>query len=59
MALLEPSPAGYSEKGRLKLPRASSKRLPGGGVWTHPVVSDGKLYVRDQELLFCFDVKEK
>ena len=24
-----------------------------------PVIADGKLYLRDQELLFCFDVKEK
>jgi hypothetical protein len=25
-------------------------------IWTHPVVSGGKLYLRDQELLFSFDV---
>ena len=28
-----------------------------GGIWTHPVIADGKLYLRDQELLFCFDLR--
>src|SRR5262249_16713303 len=28
-------------------------------IWTHPVVANGRLYLRDQELLFCFDVREK
>ena len=28
-----------------------------GKVWTHPVVLDGKLYLRDQDLVFCYDVK--
>jgi hypothetical protein len=28
-------------------------------VWTHPVVSGGRLYLRDQELLFSFDVSGK
>ena len=40
------------------LPQQSKQRLPGGGLWTHPVIANGRLYVRDQELLFCFDVKK-
>jgi outer membrane protein assembly factor BamB len=58
VVLLEPSPQGWSEKGRLKLPRESEKRKPSGRLWTHPVIANGKLYIRDQELLFCFDVKQ-
>jgi outer membrane protein assembly factor BamB len=58
VALVEPSEDGWKEKGRLKLPRNSKQRQPQGGLWTHPVVANGKLYVRDQELLFCFDVKK-
>jgi outer membrane protein assembly factor BamB len=57
--LIEASPAGWKEAGRLKLPRASKLRQPQGKVWTPPVVSGGKLFLRDQELLFCFDVKQK
>jgi outer membrane protein assembly factor BamB len=58
VALVEPSTEGWKEKGRLTLPRASKSRLPSGALWTHPVVADGRLYVRDQELLFCYDVRK-
>jgi outer membrane protein assembly factor BamB len=57
--LVEPSPAGWKEHGRFKIPRETKLRKPSGGVWVHPVVSDGRLYLRDQELIFCFDVKAK
>ena len=58
VALVEPSAEGWTESGRFKLPRESKQRKPSGGLWTHPVIANGKLYVRDQELLFCFDVKK-
>jgi hypothetical protein len=57
VALVEATPTGWGEKGRLKLPRESSLRRSSGGLWTHPVVANGRLYIRDQELLFCFDLK--
>jgi outer membrane protein assembly factor BamB len=56
VALVEPSADQWIEKSRFTLPRESKKRLPSGGLWTHPVVANGRLYVRDQELLFCFSV---
>jgi outer membrane protein assembly factor BamB len=59
VALVEPNTAGWSEKGRLKLPRESKQRKPSGGLWTHPVVANGRLYVRDQELLHCYDVAKR
>jgi outer membrane protein assembly factor BamB len=59
VALIEVSDKGWNEKGRFKLTPQTEQRNPKGKVWTHPVVSDGKLYLRDQELLFCFDVKAK
>ena len=59
VALVEVSDKGWNEKGRFKLTPQTTQRNPKGKVWTHPVVSDGKLYLRDQELLFCFDVKGK
>lgn len=55
--LIEASPEGWKEHGRFTIPKHSDKRSRSGGVWTHPVVANGKLYLRDQELLFCFDVK--
>jgi len=57
VVLVEATPTGWNEKGRLQLPRESHLRRPSGGLWTHPVVANGRLYVRDQELLFCFDLK--
>ncbi len=54
MALLEATPKGYTERGRFAQPdRAKPK------AWPHPVIVDGKLYLRDQDRLFCYDVKAK
>jgi outer membrane protein assembly factor BamB len=58
VVLVEPTPAAWTEKGRLKLPQESKNRPTSGGLWTHPVVANGRLYVRDQELLHCYDVKK-
>ncbi len=58
VALMEASPAvQFKEISGFKLPAASTMRPQRGGVWTHPVVANGKLYLRDQELLFCYEVK--
>lgn len=57
IVLVPASPDGWNEKGRFTIPEKSSHRSKSGKFWTHPVVSNGKLYLRDQELLFCYDVK--
>jgi outer membrane protein assembly factor BamB len=54
---VEANPTKFVEKGRFKIPQTSKMRAPSGLVWTHPVIADGKMYLRDQELLFCFDLK--
>jgi len=59
VVLIEASPKGWNEHGRFKLSPQTTQRSPSGKIWTHPVINDGKLYLRDQELLFCFDVKGK
>lgn len=52
------TPDGFREKGRFAMPKVTELRKgTNGKVWTHPVVLDGKLYLRDQDLVFCFDVK--
>ncbi len=53
IALIEATPKGYVEKGRFEQPSAS-----GRPTWPHPVVSHGVLYIRDQDLLFAYDVSE-
>ncbi|MBI1841289.1 MAG: PQQ-like beta-propeller repeat protein [Verrucomicrobia bacterium] len=57
VALVEASPKGWSEKGRFTLAPQTTLRKRDGRIWTHPVVSNGKLFLRDQELIFCFAVR--
>ena len=59
VALVEASPDGWNEKGRFKLEPQTSLRKPAGRIWTHPVIANGRLYLRDQELITCFDIKAK
>jgi outer membrane protein assembly factor BamB len=52
--LVEPSRERYIERGRFEQPDRTN--LP---AWAHPVIAVGKLYVRDQDVLFCYDVKAR
>jgi outer membrane protein assembly factor BamB len=52
--LIEPSAKEYLERGRFEQPERS--REP---AWPHPVIANGKLYLRDQDLLLCYDVRAK
>jgi len=54
VALIDASPEGYKEHGRFDQPDRSSK-----SSWPHPVVANGRLYLRDQDVLFCYDVAGK
>ncbi|MHC4462023.1 MAG: hypothetical protein ACYS30_11415 [Planctomycetota bacterium] len=54
MVLIEPHPKQYVERGRFEQPDRS--RLP---AWPYPVIANGKLYIRDQDVLLCYDVKAK
>ena len=52
MALIEATPAAYHLKGTFKIKTKHS------ASWPHPVVLDGKLYLRDQQDLHCYNVKK-
>jgi outer membrane protein assembly factor BamB len=54
IVLIEPSRKEYLERGRFNQPERTDKP-----AWAHPVVANGKLYIRDQDTLFCYDVKAK
>lgn len=58
VACVEATPDGFKEASRFTIPQKSTKRKSSGGIWTHPVIADGKLFLRDQELLFCYDLRE-
>jgi outer membrane protein assembly factor BamB len=53
VGLVEATPEGYREKGRFKI---QQDQLP---TWAHPVVAGGRLYLRDQDTIYAFDVKQK
>jgi outer membrane protein assembly factor BamB len=52
MVLIEASPNGWNEKGRFEQPDRSDKK-----AWPHPIIANGRLYLRDQDVLLCYDVK--
>jgi outer membrane protein assembly factor BamB len=54
VVLIDATPEGWKEKGRFDQPNRSDK-----SSWPPPVVANGKLYLRDQDRLFCYDVKAK
>jgi outer membrane protein assembly factor BamB len=54
VALVEATPAGYREKGRFNQPDRSRQNS-----WAHPVIANGRLYLRDQDVLLCYDVRAK
>ncbi len=57
VVLVDASPKGWKEHGRFKLTPQTKIRSERGKIWTHPVISHGKLYLRDQDLIYCYDVK--
>ncbi len=58
VVLSEANPDGWKEVSRFKLPEKSARHKGQVMYWTHPVVSNGRLYIRDQDLIFCFDVSD-
>jgi outer membrane protein assembly factor BamB len=59
LAAIKASPEEWNEVGRLKLPGKCPTRPGGDRVWSHPVIAQGKLFLRDFEYLYAFDVKPK
>lgn len=51
MGLVEANPTAYREKGRFQIPDS------GWPSWAHPVVSGGRLYIRNQNSLAAYDIR--
>ena len=52
LALIEATPSGYHLKSVFELP---SKR---GKSWPHPAIAHKRLYLRDQDVLLCYDLEQ-
>ena len=59
VVLIEATPAGWKERGRFTLNPQTELRSSRGKIWTHPTIADGKLYLRDQDLVYCYDIEAK
>lgn len=57
VVLIDATPTGWKERGRFQLLPDSKLRQERWRRWTHPVITGGRLYLRNQELLFCYDVQ--
>ena len=51
--LLEATPQGYREKGTLTIPGVSAPS------WSHLAIADGRLYVREQDKLYSYDLRAR
>ncbi|MBL8795017.1 MAG: PQQ-binding-like beta-propeller repeat protein [Planctomycetia bacterium] len=54
VVLAEANPQGFRVKGEFSPPRLVKEP-----AWTFPVIVGGRLYLRDQDELFCYDIQEK
>lgn len=54
VALVEATGDGYHELGQFDQPRRSSS-----SAWAHPVVAAGRLFLRDADVLLCYDLREQ
>jgi outer membrane protein assembly factor BamB len=52
VVLIEASPGGYVEKGSFTIPDV---RDPS---WAHLAIADGRLYVREQDTVYCYDIRQ-
>jgi outer membrane protein assembly factor BamB len=53
VGLAEANPSAYREHGRFQI---RTGNLP---TWSHPVVSGGKLFLRDQDTMYAYDIRAK
>ena len=58
MTVVAASPDGWKEFGRMEIPERTKIETQDNRVWTHPVIANGNLYIRDHDLLFCFNLKK-
>lgn len=52
LALVKADPKGFEEVSFFKIPDSDARPS-----WAHPVILDGKLYLREQDAILCYDIK--
>ena len=59
LTVVAASPDGWKEFGKMEIPERTNISTKDNSVWAHPVIAHGKLFTRDHDLLFCFDLMAK
>ena len=54
MVLARADPGDYTEVGKFKVPGSGERPS-----WSHPVILDGRLYVREQDHICCYDIRAR
>lgn len=54
--LVEPSREGWKPAGSLTLPEQTEIARKSGAIWAHPVIADQMVFIRDQDLIFAYDI---
>ena len=57
VALAEPAPESYREKGHFTPPDQPKRANEMEKAWAYPVVANGRLYLRDHGTVWCYDIK--
>jgi outer membrane protein assembly factor BamB len=58
VALVQASSDAYHLNGLFTPSKAPERTGGGPRAWAYPVVANGRLYIRDQNLLWCYDIRE-
>lgn len=56
--LIEATQEAYREHGRVTPPNPPAPANQMEKAWPHPVIADGRLFVRNKESLWCYDIKD-
>jgi len=53
LSLVKADPAGYTEVASFKIPGSGDRPS-----WAHPVILDGRLYLREGDTILCYDLRK-
>jgi outer membrane protein assembly factor BamB len=56
--LIEATPEAYREHGRFTPPNPPATVNPMEKAWPYPVIADGRLFVRNSDSLWCYDIED-
>ena len=57
VVLVKATPKDWQKVSRFTIPEKTKIARKQGKIWTPPVIANGRLYLRDNDLIFCYDIK--